>query len=555
MSVLVIDEADITRPAFQMMLGSLRETINEQTSGRSAFFVESLDLQRISRAAVSERTVEWLADKYTDQQIDLIVASGDSSVSVANRLRARLAGRIPIVGLLTSSQSSQANYRLPVLHDVVWVRLADMNGISAQAIRSLVPGLSELLIVASTLDEANAAAVPMRAVLGEQVRIEAIASPNLDALRRRFARLGRDAAIFYLSVGRDADGRPWEIREFLRRMTEIAPRPVFGWIASYVGAGVVGGPVLDGTDIGYTLGALGARLLAGVDPDGIAPVEIRPMRLIYDWQQLRRFDLPKGRLPPEALFINRPQAIWESYPRTSALVSALLVSLSMAIGFLVRSRRQVRAANADRLSATRRLVRAQDEERVRIARDLHDDLCQEMTVLALEVDRLHGSAPTLPIVSERIRSLIDRTRHIAFGLHAAHLGSLSLPDALAAYVANVQIRTTLDIQVRTKALEASPAPSVALALFRVVQEGLQNVLKHAEATSVTVTIEGTRQRVQIEVADDGIGFDPTAQHGVNLGLATMRERMADIGGSFAVASTPFGGTTLRLTAPCEPAAA
>lgn len=549
-TILMIDDIDVTRPIFQQAIGALRDALNARLSQRTLLHVESLRIHSAS-ARHGQRIRARIAELYAEEPIDLLIATGDSSVAVATRLRESWGRDIPIIGLLTNSSPSRATASTPDVPNIVTVRLGDMNSATVRNITALIPNLSELLIIGSTTIDVQGAAESMRPMLRANVRIEAISSPNLEDLEQRFARLGNEAAIVYLAVGRDASGRTWQVREYLRRLLEIAPRPVFGWLESYVGLGIVGGPVLDGATIGESLGQLASRILLGTAPGEMAPVVIEPSRVVYDWVPLSRFDIPLDRLPKGAELLNRPQRVWESYPRISVTVAALMSVLAIGIGFLLHNRRVVGEANAAQLAVSRRLLRAQDEERMRIARDLHDELGQEMTMLALEVSRDADDPLPRPAIADRVRSLLDRTREIAVGLHATHVGTMPFRDALSAHIGTLQARTGLVVIMRTSSWGGEPAPPVALAMFRSVQEAIQNVIRHADATQLTVVLAAAPRDVRVEIIDDGIGFEMAKCCAAGLGLASMRERMAAIGGSFSVQSTPFGGTTVVLAAPMQ----
>jgi signal transduction histidine kinase len=548
-TILMIDDIDVTRPIFLQVAASLRDGINAQVARRTAIRVESLGLHYAPAATHPERVVARIAEEYAQDPIDLLIATGDSSVAVAGRLREAWGRDIPIIGLFTTSERLLSSAPFPPLPNGVQVRLGDFNTVTARNIQALIPAVSEVLIVGGTDDAVEGAAAAMRPVLGDGVRVEGIIAPTLEQLGERFARLGEQSAIVYLSVGVDSRGRTWQVREYLRRLLEIAPRPVFGWLSSYIGLGIVGGRVLDGSEIGDELGRLAAEVLNGADPDALGPVVIEKAQLIYDWDPMRRFGIPLRRLPDDATVLNRPLPVWESYPRTSIAVGALILFLLASVGILVHSRRRVREANAAQLALSRRLLSAQDEERLRIARDLHDDLCQEMAMLAIDVGGTRGAPPSSTSVAERVQALIDRTRGIAVALHGTHIGSMPFRDALASHAAGVQARTGLDIQIRSDPGEAEPSPPVAMALFRAVQEALQNTIRHADATEVILTVETTRDTIRIEVTDDGIGFEPGQGGSLGLGMTSMRERMATIGGTFSVRSEPFGGTTVVLSAP------
>lgn len=548
-TVLMLEDLDATRPFALRILERIREVLQERVGRHALLYVESFNLQRPDALPRYRRIVDGLAGEQALAQPALIIASGDSSVAVARRIRARWRRDIPVICLFETCGRLPPNALRQAIPGTVQVRLGDLNAATARNIRSLLPTLSEVVLIGATADDVNRAAASMRPVLGSNVPIEPLVAPSHEELAHRFARLSNAAAIVYLNVPRDSRGRVWEPRRYLQELVAIAPRPVFGWASSYVGTGMVGGPLLDATDVGERVGRLAADILSGADPARMQPVVVGSARVVYDWGPLRRFGIPLDRLPRGAEVINRPVPVWESYPRTTSAVAALTLFLLGSIGVLVRSRRRVREANAAELATSRRLLQAQDEERLRIARDLHDDLCQDMTILALEVDRAEGTDLGHGAFGDRVRRLIDRTRSIAVGLHATHVGTVPFPDTLIAHVSTLQGWTGLDIRIDATSWDAEPPPAVALALFRCVQEALQNVTRHADAGQVTVTVASSSRGIRIEVTDDGIGFDPSLRGQAGLGLASMRERMALVGGTVTVRSTKFRGTTIRLTAP------
>jgi len=548
-TILWVDDIDVTRPIFLQVVATVRDALSARVPRRTLLRVESLGLHYPASAGRLQRLVARIADEYAREPVDLLVATGDSSVAVAMRLRAQWRRDIPIVGLFTGTERVHAETPPPSLPNGVQVRLGDLNRATARNILALIPTVAEVLIIGASTNDVFGAAEVMRPIFGAGVQVEGLVAPSHEDLAPRLERLGTHAAIVYLSVGLDSRGRTWQVREYLRRLLEMSPRPVFGWLASYVGLGIIGGPVLDGSEIGDELGRLSSEVLNGADPSTMAPVVIDETRLIYDWAPMRRFGIPLARLPAGAMVVNRPLPVWESYPRTSIAVTAFIVVLLAILLILVRSRRRTRKTNAAQLAMSRRLLQAQDEERVRIARDLHDDLCQQMAMLAMDISGSQGAALGPTVICDRVYELIDRTRSIAVDLHATHIGSMPFRDALAAHALSVQARTGLDLQVHVTSWHTDPAPNAALALFRCVQESLHNVIRHAEATQITISMESTDRTVRIEVTDDGIGFEPAAPGRVGLGLTSMLERMATIGGAFSVRSVPFGGTTVVLSAP------
>lgn len=553
--VLLMDDRAPHRPTALQWLEGMTSVLDTSASPAPTVFTEAFDLGRLGAPSSTDRLVEWITTKYAGIEFDLIIAFNETAVGIAQQLRATWGRDVPLVGVWYGPRSATRIASLPRIANSVPVMLAPVERPFVQHIRQLLPQLRELLVIAPSPREATALAAEVTAEVGPDVRVEPIGAPSLGALRARVATLSPDAALLYYAVTRDADGRAWSARNFLRELRRISPRPIFSYVPTYLGAGIVGGPLEDPRQQGAAVAALGLQLVRGGPGTAIPPVLLTLTRVVYDWDELQRFDIPRRRLDQTATFINRPILVWEQYPRTAALVSALFLALAAVLLVVVRRSRELRQAQADRLAITQRLLRTQDEERVRIAHDLHDDLCQEMTALALEVEHPHRTALTLPEVATRIRRLNERTREVAHGLNAGHAGA-PFPDALAAFAANLQARTGLNIKVVADAWAVTPPPEVALTLLRVVQEALQNVLKHADATAVTIrlTARDDASRVTVTVTDDGIGLPPDVASSAGHGLGIMRERMAGVGGRCSLRSTPFEGTCVTLDVPLTPGA-
>ena len=554
-SILVLDNQEPGRPIYQQFVTGLRTAVDRRLPQRNTFYVEALDLGRLNDPELTELSVRWLAEKYARKEIDLIVSTGEPTIAMARDLR-RLLGRprIPIVGMHINPGRPTNPDSLPPLEDGVNVLIGELDALEAAHIRQLIPNLSQLLIVAGFPQEVPFLYRQMRSVLGESVQIDTMVQPTLAELRERMALLNASSAIFYQSVTVDSDGQPWTPRDYLQQLSTFATRPVFGYLSSFAGYGVLGGPMVDGTDLGDQVGTVVATVLLGASTDTLPSLVVNPGLYIYDWALVKRFGIDPKRLPAGAVFLNKPVPVWEQYPRTSLIVGGMLSLQLMSIVLLTTSRRQLRRAHAARGVMSQRMLRAQDEERQRIARDLHDDLCQEMTVLALEADRPDSAGSRDGALAPRLRSLIDRTRSIALGLHTMQVSAMQLPDALTAHAENLMERTGITMHVHAESWPQVLPRDVTLALFRAVQEALQNVMRHAEATECTVTLQGSTSGVSVEVRDDGIGFEPDTSPSHGLGLVTMQERLESVGGRCVVRSTAFAGTTLTFAVPLHPPA-
>ncbi|MDQ3744204.1 MAG: PAS domain S-box protein [Acidobacteriota bacterium] len=219
-------------------------------------------------------------------------------------------------------------------------------------------------------------------------------------------------------------------------------------------------------------------------------------------------------------------------------------------------RRRVERA---RLQLLRQLVRVQDDERRRIARDIHDHLGQQSTALrlkleslkeqCLEYDQLCEPFEQTQMIAARLDADVD---FLAWELRPAALDDLGLASALANFVKEWSKHFGISAEFHTTGMDKErPAPEVETNLYRIAQEALNNTYKHARASRVDVLLERRGDHVALIVEDDGVGFDPNDKAGADrgLGLLGMGERARLIGGTLEIESAPGGGTTVFARVP------
>ncbi|MBI3356639.1 MAG: CHASE3 domain-containing protein [Nitrospirae bacterium] len=217
----------------------------------------------------------------------------------------------------------------------------------------------------------------------------------------------------------------------------------------------------------------------------------------------------------------------------------------------------------DRLSAlSRQIIQVQERERRRIARDLHDEIGHSLTVVKLKLQEIKdgvGGTAVEPLVHEGIEllgPLLQRVRNLALELRPSLLDELGLHEASKWYVAQFAKRAGLTIKFDVESPWERLPEEIEIASFRVLQEALTNVLKHARATSVTVTLKQTSDSLELKVCDNGVGFSPTearmgAIRGESFGLLGMEERLRLVAGTLTVVSAIGGGTEVKATISLE----
>jgi signal transduction histidine kinase len=210
----------------------------------------------------------------------------------------------------------------------------------------------------------------------------------------------------------------------------------------------------------------------------------------------------------------------------------------------------------------RRLLKAQEAERSRIARELHDDVGQKLALVLIDLQMLGGfgaGEPDMRIplerTSDRVRDIATSIHDLAHRLHPVTLGLMGLVPALRSLpndFMGVNVMVTFSVDEASAA--AIPA-DVTLALFRITQEAVQNAAKHSGAREIVVHLRANSEGIVLAVTDDGSGFDVEAALGRGLGLIGMRERVDSIGATLTIRSLTGQGTRLEVSLPAVAAVA
>ncbi len=244
-----------------------------------------------------------------------------------------------------------------------------------------------------------------------------------------------------------------------------------------------------------------------------------------------------------------PSEYW-SYPQRKGqeVVGAVVAFID------ITERKLAEAALAN---VSRKLIEAQEQERTRIGRELHDDIGQRLALLAVELQRLQKDPLVLPRVRGRLGGLYKKaaeiaadTQSLSHELHSARLQYLGITVAMRGFCREFAEQQKVKVDFKANDLPAALSADISLCLFRVLQEALHNSAKHSGVKSFEVRLWGTEDEIQLTVKDSGKGFDrEAAETNQGLGLISMEERMKLVNGTLSIESQPGRGTTIDARVP------
>ncbi len=576
--VLVLNS---TRQNEQFYIVSEREIPKLLTAGLEHgvnFYTEYLDANRFSQPQYGRVYVDFLRRKYAGRHLDLLLLMATPAMEFMVSHRDELFTGTPAVFYSISPPHSAIANSTGLLNPFRFAPSIDLA-------LALQPDLERVYVVsgATAADRAfeNQARVEFRRFDG-RIAFTYFSGLVTSDLEARLRALPPHSAVFYTVVTQDGTGKIFQQMPYLARIAAVANAPTYSWADTSVeDAGIVGGRRRDQVNQMKGIAALALRVLRG-EPVNKIPISSLDADIDQvDWRQLQRWRLPASRLPAGTRVVFRPPGMWEQYERY--IVTAMMLMLAQAVliaGLLVQREkrrrvelelrgreRDLRTSQADlRLSydrirrLTRRLIGEQEAERARVASELHDDINQQLALLSIDLDRLRRdplplrSAKRFSRALETARGISISVRKLSHRLHPSRLRLLGLVGAIDTLRRDLS-PAHLAISFRHESVPPHIDQRIALCLFRVTQEALQNALKHSDAEHITVELKGDLRSVALTITDDGKGFDVDRLSSPGIGLISMRERVESFGGVLAIEATPASGTCLRVMVPVHAVAA
>ena len=538
------------------MITSVFRTELAQRSAEPITFVETnLDFGRRVNDNEQRAFRAYLRARFDDAPPDVVVTIGPAAARFYLQYRSELFPATPtVIGALEARIAQQ----LPLSPtDSVVAGRFDLHGL-AKNILQVIPETETIAVVVGASDTERFWLNELKrefAPFSGRVKFEWLNDLSLVQVKERVATLPPRSAILFGLLIVDAAGVPHERRDGLEGLHAAANAPIFGLYESELGKGVVGGPYASQRNRGEQMAITTLDALRGGPPrTNIADFE----RPVYDWRELQRWNIDPARLPADSEIRFRPPSIWEEH-RVAVVASVTAVVVQAAlIGALLLQRARRRRAEFDAEGLAGRLVTAHEDERRRLARELHDDVTQRLAGLAIEAAELEGgrtgagNAEAAHSIRVGLAELGEDIHALSYRLHPSVIEDLGLVEALRIECDRVAQQGTLRVSFDCRGVPKKLSADAALCLFRVAQEALRNVERHAQASKVDVSVVGRNEGIALAVRDDGAGFDSssTAKR-ASLGLASMRERVRILDGRFDIESGPGIGTSLSAWLPLQ----
>jgi len=530
----------------------------ERSPYQIELYTETLEATLFSDEASQRRIRAWIALKYSDRKPDVIITAGPASLRFMIESHDRFFPGIPII-FCGTTEGMIGKLKLDADFTGVWgVAMPAKTLLAALKLR---PDTKHVVVVGGR----NAFDQHLENLARESFRqyeskLDVTYLTDLD-MRTLLARLGQlpsHSIIYYTSIMEDAAGHHFiDAAQSVPLVVGASNAPIFVVDDVDLGGGTVGGYLISWSVDGQVAANMAVRILSGKKPQNI-PIVRNTNIYMFDWRALRRWGLNEEDLPTGSVVLYRELSVWQ---RTKAIwISGLLVifGLSTLAAYLQFNRKQLRLARDTQMLLSGRLIDAQEKERSRLAAELHDDFSQRLALLALGLENASEALQVSPRAAKQLlRELTSSAGElgadihtVSHRLHSATLDSLGLAPGVGSLCKEFTDRYGIEIEYSADDIPRVVDPDVALCLFRIVQESLQNLKKHSGAAKAQVKLFRRADIIVVSIYDQGKGFDinhMTVHEG--LGIQGMEERARLLRGRLKIHSKPGRGTKVEVAIP------
>jgi len=530
----------------------LRSQLESEAAHPVTFYTEYLDLMRFPDENQQQKLVDYLRVKYSSRKISLILAVSPLALKFVVRHGDVLFPGTPVV---FASVNIRTLEKLSLKSNITGIAVKRDIADTLDVALRLQPDTTQVIVPVGTSPLERSWTADLRNSLRpyeDRLTITYLGDLTMEGILQRVRKLPPHSIVLFSQfLFHDAAGHYFLPEDALDLICRSSNSPVYGTDRTFLGMGIVGGHLYDMNKVGDEAGIMGRRILAGENPANI-PVQTMDANFdMFDARQLKRWGISQAKLPPGSIVQFREPSFWALYKwYVLSSLAVFLVQFLLVIA-LIRQARRLKQSESKLRHLSRHLINAQDEERKHIARELHDDFSQRLALLRIEI----GSAVQEqmgPNSFDRTRvsnlcSTVDQLtqdiRLLSHSLHSSKLQYLGLKAALKDLCGQIAKSHSMSVEFEADELTQTIPDEVALCLYRVAQEALNNAVKHSGARRVVLALSNGNARLGMRITDSGKGFD-TSMAVKGMGLASMCERLHLVNGTLLVSSKPGNGTEL-----------
>jgi signal transduction histidine kinase len=562
-NILILTDVGLSPSMTAAITQQIVSGVQETPTRHMEYYLESLDLSSFPHGPSREETRAWIDKKYGSYKLDVVVAVGPDAIGFLSKYSTYLFPGVPVV-ISGASADQLSDPRLDSRFTGTWVDLEPRKTIEV-ALR-LFPDTRHVYVVAGSSSPDQVAISLTKTALASfdsKAEILYLTGMEMGALLERLQGLPDHSIVLYLSFFQDSTGNKFlNVAKALPVIAAASNGPDFGMSDTYVGHGIIGGYVMPFETQGKITAEIVSNLLDGKSAREI-PIETIPAVYMFDWRELQAWHIPEGRLPAGSVIMFRESSLWQRAKWTSATVLAIILGLTALAIYLQYSRKQLRLATDRQMELSGRLINAEEDERRRMAAELHDDFSQRVAILSLGLENVQEATPaSFADLRKQLRHLINSTTQLgddlhslSHRLHSSTIESLGLVAAVSALCEEFTVTRGIRVGFTSEGFDRSVHPDAALCIFRIVQESLHNLKKYSGAEKADVELQTSGDRLKVIVRDNGRGFDMSNPlHTEGIGIRSMEERARHLGGKFEIHSEPGKGTTVEAWVPFNPAA-
>ena len=503
---------------------------------------------------------EWYIRKYADRRPDLIITVGPASLKFMVESHETSFPNIPVIFCGTTEEMLD-QLKPDFYFTGVW-GVAEPEMTLTAALR-LQPDTKHVVVVggAGAFDRSLEALTKERFRKYEsQFEFTYLTDLEMPALLERLRRLPSKTIVYHTSIMQDAAGAHFiDASQSVPMVVDAANAPVFVTDDVDIGKGTVGGYVVSWAADGRVAAGMAVRILDGVKPQQI-PIVRNGNVYMFDWRALHRWGFRESDLPAGSVVMFRELSIWERTRRIWISGIFIILALSLLAVYLQHSRAELKKSRDTQVQLSGHLINAQEKERSRLASELHDDFSQRLALLAFG---LQNTVEALPSSPDTLKQALDEFRHslselgedlhsLSHQLHSSTLDTLGRVTGLKSLCREFGVKQGIQVDFTSDDVPRSVRPEVALCLFRIVQEGLQNLKKHSGTKKAQLSLGHRGDKLLLSLYDEGKGFDTNRMEKLGLGILSMQGRARLLGGEFGIHSKPGEGTRIEVWVPLEP---